>query len=94
MIQPTSWEICLQEAHNDLVEWEEGEKSTAEQAALIYEDLYKKNASKAVAAQFMAKILKDKKYNCTQLVERLPAYILEAIEHLTGPGLIPDKNAQ
>lgn len=53
-------------------------------AAIIYRPLQEKKASKAVAAQFAAKLVASKQYGDGQeLFEALPAYLQVAFTHLT-----------
>ena len=54
-------------------------------AAIVYRPLYEKDASKAVAAQYAAYLLKDGRYGVgDDLFGRLPPYIQRALTHLTG----------
>ncbi len=85
-------EECNREAQKDVATWRVSGKSDAEIAALIYRDLHKGNASKAVTAQMLAQILTDERPSPAELQARLPEYILGAIEHLTGSGFLPIKS--
>lgn len=55
-------------------------------AAIIYEPLYKKQASKAITAQYAAQLLASCEYGSgNALFESLPKYLQEALKHLTTP---------
>lgn len=60
-------------------------KYTAEKlASIIYQPLYEKNASKAIAAQYAAQLLASGDYgNGDALFKKLPQYLQEALTHLT-----------
>jgi putative ATP-dependent endonuclease of OLD family len=54
-------------------------------AAAIYQPLHEKAASKAVVAQFAAKLLRSGKHGVGQaLLDSLPPYLKAALRHLTG----------
>jgi len=59
---------------------------TAEDLAVeVYQPLYEKAASKAVAAQYAAKLLRSNAYGSGQaLLNALPPYLKAALRHLTG----------
>jgi putative ATP-dependent endonuclease of OLD family len=60
--------------------------SPEEMAAVIYEPLYAKQASKAVCAQYAAYLLMTGHFGKGDfLFERMPPYIRTAISHLTNP---------
>ncbi|MCY0650586.1 hypothetical protein OVV51_27565, partial [Klebsiella pneumoniae] len=60
--------------------------SVEELASHIYKPLYKKKASKAVAAQYAAALLESGNYGSgLSLFKKLPSYLQEALVHLTGP---------
>jgi putative ATP-dependent endonuclease of OLD family len=59
-------------------------------AVQIYEPLYEKDASKAVTAQYAARLLETGGFgNGDELFLMLPRYLQEAMAHLTGPAPIP-----
>ncbi|MBM3116420.1 ATP-dependent nuclease [Jeongeupia naejangsanensis] len=60
-------------------------KHTAEQlASIIYQPLYEKNASKAIAAQYAAQLLASGDYGRGDvLFKKLPLYLQDALAHLT-----------
>jgi putative ATP-dependent endonuclease of OLD family len=68
--------------------WEELNKAGHEAdklAAIVYQPLYEKKASKAVTAQFAAKLISSDKYGTGEdLFKALPKYLQEAFSHLTG----------
>lgn len=90
---PDVLQQCQSDAEAEITEWEEEGKTAAQIATHVYRDLHKGNASKSVAAQMLAQILTDKRPTPTDLQAMLPNYILEAIEHLTGTGLLPSSHA-
>lgn len=61
-------------------------------AARVYQPLFEEDASKAVTAQVLAELLETLKPTPEQLRNKLPAYLLAAIEHVTAP-LPPLANA-
>lgn len=60
---------------------------TAEKlASIIYQPLYEKKASKAIAAQYAAQLLASGDYGKDdELFKRLPQYLQDALAHLTTP---------
>lgn len=73
------------------VDWAAAQaKHGADKAALaaeIYEPLYVKDCSKAVTAQYAAKLLATKKYGAGDaLLDSLPKYIASSLRHVTGAG--------
>ena len=59
--------------------------SDTQRACLIYRPLFGKRASKAVTAQYAAALLESGTYGAGfELFRKLPSYLREAIEHLTG----------
>ncbi len=66
--------------------------SSAVLAARVYQPLFEKDASKAVTAQVLAEILESQKPRPEQLRQKLPAYLVAAIEHVTD-ALSPPANA-
>jgi len=59
-------------------------------AAKVYRALYKRQASKAVTAQYLADCLNRSSYTPESLKHQLPPYLLKAIEYATG-GSEPEK---
>jgi len=54
-------------------------------ATEIYQPLYEKAASKAVVAQYAAKLIRTGDYGVgDELLNALPAYLKAALRHLTG----------
>ncbi|WP_334033312.1 ATP-dependent nuclease [Burkholderia orbicola] len=66
-------------------------KHTAEKlASIIYQPLYEKKASKAIAAQYAAQLLASGKYGeGDTLFKKLPQYLQDALAHLTTPPPAP-----
>lgn len=62
-------------------------KHTAEKlASIIYQPLYEKRASKAIAAQYAAQLLASGDYGKGDaLFKKLPQYLQDALAHLTTP---------
>lgn len=57
-----------------------------ELAAIIYRPLYRKEASKAITAQYVAQLLTTGNYGKGEdLFKRLPPYLKRALNHLTSP---------
>jgi len=76
-------------------EWRREVNSVAEIAALVYEPLYKKHASKPETAQYFAHLLEKSiptRGKNRQLLSRLPRYLVEAVEYVTRADL--DNNNQ
>lgn len=67
-------------------------KHTAEKlASIIYQPLYEKKASKAIAAQYAAQLLASGDYGKGDaLFKKLPQYLQDALAHLTTPPATPD----
>lgn len=64
--------------------WKKEGLTTDEIAAKIYEPLYKKQASKAETAQFLAELLDKLRPSPERMRSRLPGYVVEAIDFVTG----------
>lgn len=79
----------VEEAKNQIEEWKEDDKTIQEIAYLIYEPLLKKNASKAVTAQWLGIILNNKsEEEKIELKEKIIddsylEYIVNAIKYAT-----------
>ncbi|MCS6515098.1 hypothetical protein, partial [Burkholderia thailandensis] len=67
-------------------------KHTAEKlASIIYQPLFEKKASKAIAAQYAAQLLASGKYGeGDTLFKKLPQYLQDALAHLTTAPAAPD----
>jgi putative ATP-dependent endonuclease of OLD family len=59
--------------------------SAAILAARVYQPLYDEDASKAVTAQVLAELLETQKPTPVQLRQKLPPYLIAAIEYVTAP---------
>lgn len=60
-------------------------KTSEALAIAIYQPLYEKDASKAVTAQYAAKLLRSKAFGNDQvLLDSLPPYLKAALRHVTG----------
>jgi len=63
-------------------------------AAAIYQPLYERQASKAVTAQYAAKLLRMGSYGRGKvLFDKLPSYLKDALMHVTGSGIASAANA-
>lgn len=59
-------------------------------ASIIYQPLYEKRASKAIAAQYAAQLLASGSYGKGDLLfKKLPQYLQDALAHLTTPPVAP-----
>jgi len=59
-------------------------------ASIIYQPLYEKKASKAIAAQYAAQLLASGDYGKGDaLFKKLPQYLQDALAHLTTPPAVP-----
>ncbi|WP_286869159.1 ATP-dependent nuclease [Sphingobium sp.] len=68
--------------------WLEAGLSATEIAVKIYQPVHDKEASKAEVAEQLAAILRKRTDTAEQMRERLPAYLLRAIDYVTG-GYVP-----
>jgi len=59
--------------------------SAAILAARVYQPLFDEDASKAVTAQVLAELLETQKLTPEQLRQKLPPYLIAAIEYVTAP---------
>jgi len=68
-------------------EWaNNGETDLEKRAVAIYQPLYENDASKAVAAEYAAKLLRSGDYGTgASLLNKLPPYLKSALQHLTTP---------
>lgn len=72
-------------ADKELAAWMSAGLSKEHIAAKIYQALFDKKASKAETAQYFADELERASLSPTELVARLPAYLVKAIEYVTAP---------
>lgn len=72
------------ETWRTLKQWKNAGLDKEQMAARIYEPLAKNQASKAVTAQFLAEFLKGLQLSSEKMRARLPDYLTEAIDHVTG----------
>ncbi|WP_439890838.1 ATP-dependent nuclease [Ralstonia sp. 25C] len=64
--------------------------TTEKLASIIYQPLYEKKASKAIAAQYVAELLASGDYGKGDtLFKKLPQYLQDALDHLTTPPPAP-----
>lgn len=83
----------LRVAGESWAEFDKNGASIEDRAAAIYEPLSDKTCSKAVAAQYIAKLLRTGSYGQgVSLFNALPEYLKGALIHLTGP--MPHKGGQ
>lgn len=74
----------------DIDGWVEDELGTHELAAEVYQDLYKKRVSKAEAAEQLAAIMLDLEIASEDFRQRLPDYLVEALDYVTFRSLEDD----
>jgi putative ATP-dependent endonuclease of OLD family len=75
----TAW-ISLKAKHSDPVDL----------ASEIYRPLYEKSASKAVTAEYAAKLIRTGHYGKeSTLLDGLPPYLKATLQHLTGTAVVP-----
>jgi putative ATP-dependent endonuclease of the OLD family len=72
-------------ADMELATWIAASLSDAQIAAKIYEPLFDKRASKAETAQYFSDELEPADISPTELVARLPSYLVSAITYVTAP---------
>ncbi len=77
-------DAVLEKAQQDLDSWESDQLDAEAVAALVYKPLCKKQASKPDTAQFLAQLLEESHLEGDQLRERLPRYILDALDYVTA----------
>lgn len=85
----------IKQATREIESLEKHGESAESIAAYVYKPLYRKMASKAEAAQYLACCLSRTPATRERIRDLLPRYIVQAIEHVTG-GPEPDdsKNAK
>ena len=72
------------DAWETLKQWKDDGLEKERIAANVFEPLDNGRASKTVAAQFLAEFLNDLDLSPQKMRDRLPSYIVEAIDHATG----------
>ena len=77
-----------QKASETYAGWKEAGLSATEIAVKIYQPVHDKEASKAEVAERLAAILRQRTDTPGQMRDRLPPYLVRAIEYVTG-GYIP-----
>lgn len=85
---PLTNEVVAQvrdKADMELDTWIAESLSDAQIAAKIYEPLFDKRASKAETAQYLSDELELADFSPTELVARLPSYLVNAITYVTAP---------
>lgn len=80
----------IKQAEEEIVAWESNGGTSASIAAKIYEPLYRKQASKSEAAQYLADCLRRSSNNQAKIRELLPSYLVKAIEHVTGHAAVQE----
>ena len=77
-------EEYIEKAYSKILLFKENNKSDEEIAYEIYKPLLDKNASKAVTAQYLSKILQDRKNEVKPIIEsdKNIKYIVDAIKHV------------
>lgn len=73
----------IERSSREYEDWQRNGKSIEEIAAMIYQPLYEKAASKTETAQFMAKLLVEKTWDTNEIRKRLPIYLRDAILWVT-----------
>ncbi len=68
--------------------WKEAGLTTTEIAVKIYQPVHDKEASKAAVAEQLAAILRKRSDTPAQMRDRLPPYLVHAIDYVTG-GYVP-----
>jgi len=74
----------IRQAREEISKWRNDGLGDAEIAAKVYEDLFRKRASKAEAALVLAELLQRRRPTPEKLREMLPEYIVDAIDYVTG----------
>ena len=83
-------------ARMEVEAWQADGERTADDIALsIFEPLHKKRVSKTEVAEQLAALVADLPDSAVQFKTRLPAYIVQAIEHVTNSdeGVVPAEQA-
>jgi putative ATP-dependent endonuclease of OLD family len=83
----TSQQI-MDDAKAEVEAWQAQGKTADEVAVLIYEDLYKKRASKAETAQWLAQLFDAMTDDPAVFRAKLPQYLSEAVDHATSFGTV------
>jgi len=74
----------IRDAAQGFRKWKREELTREQIAAKVYEPLCKNQASKAVAAQFLAERLENSRFSPSRIRSQLPDYLVEAIDYVTG----------
>ena len=64
--------------------WQKEGLTKEELAARVYEPLYRRQASKTEAAQFLAERLEASRFSVNGMRLKLPSYLVKAIDHVAG----------
>jgi putative ATP-dependent endonuclease of OLD family len=90
---------CVTEALSDFgvlrgsTDCKDGDVVTEALASKVYARFATENVSKAIAAQYLAEILREKRASGSleldELLGRLPQYVIQAIEYVTEPVALP-----
>jgi putative ATP-dependent endonuclease of OLD family len=78
----------VEKASETYAGWKEASLSATEIAVKIYQPVHDKEASKAEVAEQLAAILRKRRDTPEQMRDRLPPYLVRAIDYVTG-GYIP-----
>jgi putative ATP-dependent endonuclease of OLD family len=82
--------VALATAHDEWAVLQTAGHADDKLAALIYQPLHEKKASKAVCAQYAAHLLATKKYGAgDDLFDKLPPYLRRALQHLAPKAKAP-----
>jgi putative ATP-dependent endonuclease of the OLD family len=73
-------------AEAEITDWRTARKSDEEIAVLIFDDLYKKRASKAETAQRLAQLIDSLGDDAEAFKAKIPEYLSSAIDHATSFG--------
>ncbi|QUT04505.1 hypothetical protein KFK14_15800 [Sphingobium phenoxybenzoativorans] len=78
----------VEKASETYAGWKEASLSATEIAVKIYQPVHDKEASKAEVAEQLAAILRKRSDTPEQMRDRLPPYLVRAIDYVTG-GYVP-----
>lgn len=79
-------DTLMQKAREEVEAWRAKGESPTQIALRVFEPLHRKSASKAETAEQLALVIdNDVKDDATAFKERLPEYLVQAIEHVTHP---------
>jgi len=74
----------IEDAQKEYESWIKNDHTKEDIAAKVYLSLHERKASKAEAAQFLAKYLESNPVSAEELRKLLPDYIVQAIDYVTG----------